>query len=222
MFFDNLDNIEKIARKTNCSVFAIDESKIPFSPKNSTIITPLKDRRTISIEQIRDLVQQTQRRRRLAHFFVITPGEALTDAAANALLKSIEQPPENCHFVILAKDPTILLPTILSRSQIYYLKQSADFCQPPDVSKKVLELAKQLMVADEKTLPELAKTIAAHKPDPRGFALQIIETSIEIMFKMFCQTNQTKWLRRIPNFIELYENINHNGHIKLHLVADLC
>ena len=45
----------------------------------------------------------------------------LKQEAANALLKSIEEPPRNTHFIFLTKDKNDLLPTIISRSQAFYV-----------------------------------------------------------------------------------------------------
>src|SRR5207248_3195890 len=52
--------------------------------------------------------------------FVIGDAERLvpqvgTEAAANALLKALEEPPPNTVFVLTAAEPDALLPTILSR-----------------------------------------------------------------------------------------------------------
>ena len=223
MFFDNPEHIPKIATRSGCSIFTVDSSAAKqFSPAHSTLISPLKDRSTISIKQIRDLIDATQRKRHNNHFFIITPADAMTEAAANALLKTIEQPPKHCHFVLLTKTPSMLLPTILSRSQLYYLRKTIDFYATPKVSAQIQTIAKKLLTASPQQLPNLATTIATHKPNNRQFALQITETAIEMLFKAFCQTHQPKWLAKIPKFITLHENLSKNGHVKLHLVADLC
>ncbi len=53
----------------------------------------------------------------LRHKVVIfDPAETLNEAAANALLKVIEEPPHGARFVFIAEDQAALLPTIVSRS----------------------------------------------------------------------------------------------------------
>lgn len=53
------------------------------------------------------------------------------DVAANALLKSIEEPPENVTFIFLTEDKSDLISTIISRSQAFYvpsfLKEKYDY-----------------------------------------------------------------------------------------------
>lgn len=222
MFFDNPQQIPEIAARSNCSIFAINPNVNKFKISHSTTISPLEGKSTISIKQIRDLIDATQKKRRVDHFFIISPADAMTAPAANALLKTIEQPPAHCHFVLLTKMPSLLLPTILSRAQLYYLRKPINFREAPKASPQVQKLAKQLLAASPKMLPGLAQTIASHKPNTREFALQVIETAIEMLYKTFCQTHQAKWLTKIPKFLELYNNISKNGHVKLHLVADLC
>lgn len=49
------------------------------------------------------------------YFFVIQKADLLTTACANALLKSLEEPPAGYHFILLAKRLEFILPTIKSR-----------------------------------------------------------------------------------------------------------
>lgn len=48
---------------------------------------------------------------------VIHPAEALNAVSANALLKTLEEPPSGSRLVLTAADPTHLLPTVVSRCQ---------------------------------------------------------------------------------------------------------
>ncbi|MFK8034112.1 MAG: DNA polymerase III subunit delta' [Hyphomicrobiales bacterium] len=72
--------------------------------------------------------------RRLIHFFGSTAGEGgwrvvivdkvddMAPSAANALLKSLEEPPSKCMFFILSDHPQRLLPTIRSRCRKAHMK----------------------------------------------------------------------------------------------------
>ena len=53
----------------------------------------------------------------LARFFLIEEATALLDPAANALLKTLEEPPARTHFVLCTSSIHELLPTIRSRCQ---------------------------------------------------------------------------------------------------------
>ena len=52
-----------------------------------------------------------------ARAVLIRPAEALNPAAANALLKTLEEPPPGTHFLLTSHSPGRLLPTVLSRCQ---------------------------------------------------------------------------------------------------------
>lgn len=52
------------------------------------------------------------------YFFVIQKADLLTTACANALLKSLEEPPAGYHFILLAQRLEFILPTIKSRCLI--------------------------------------------------------------------------------------------------------
>lgn len=77
------------------------------------------DGRQIKIDQIRAMIEQLsqtaqQGGRKVA---VIAPAEAMNTAAANALLKCLEEPSGNTLIILLSHSPQRLLPTILSRCQ---------------------------------------------------------------------------------------------------------
>ncbi|HEV7843426.1 MAG TPA: DNA polymerase III subunit delta' C-terminal domain-containing protein, partial [Pyrinomonadaceae bacterium] len=52
-----------------------------------------------------------------ARFFLIEEADRLNEPSANALLKTLEEPPETSHLVLLTSRPMALLPTIRSRCQ---------------------------------------------------------------------------------------------------------
>lgn len=58
-------------------------------------------------------------------FFVIQKADLLTPTCANALLKSLEEPPAGYHFILLAQRTEVILPTIKSRCLIEYLHTDA-------------------------------------------------------------------------------------------------
>ncbi|WP_295626627.1 DNA polymerase III subunit delta' [uncultured Nitrosomonas sp.] len=73
----------------------------------------------ISIEQIRklsDFVYLTGHQRGYK-IILIYPAEAMNAASANALLKKLEEPPENVLFILVTHQAQHLLPTIRSRCQ---------------------------------------------------------------------------------------------------------
>ena len=59
--------------------------------------------------------------------FVVEAAEALRDESQNALLKTLEEPPEFVHLILLSSEPEILLETIASRCQpVDFAPLSAD------------------------------------------------------------------------------------------------
>jgi DNA polymerase-3 subunit delta' len=76
--------------------------------------------REISIHQIRTLVLARSAfapHEGRAKVFIVRRAEELSQSAANALLKTLEEPGPRTHFILLSSQPEALLPTILSRTQ---------------------------------------------------------------------------------------------------------
>lgn len=81
----------------------------------------------IAVEQIRALPDfiNISSHRGGCKVIVIHPAEALNINAANALLKSLEEPPPRTHFLLVSHRPHLLLPTIRSRCQQIALPRPA-------------------------------------------------------------------------------------------------
>ncbi len=54
--------------------------------------------------------------------FIIREAEAMTSEAANCLLKTLEEPPAHAVLLLTASDTRLLLPTIVSRCQVFVLR----------------------------------------------------------------------------------------------------
>lgn len=78
----------------------------------------------ITIGQARELQHEVNLKSFEARFrvFIIDEAHCLTEEAANALLKTLEEPPENIIFILITSAPEGLLPTIKSRCQLIGFK----------------------------------------------------------------------------------------------------
>jgi DNA polymerase-3 subunit delta' len=85
---------------------------------------------TLSLEEDAAQIKIAQIRRLLAvldlqplegknKVFIIDPADLLNDEAANALLKGLEEPPENSFFILITVNVHELLLTVRSRCQVY-------------------------------------------------------------------------------------------------------
>ncbi len=116
-------------------------------------IAPEEGKRAIGVEAIRDAVGFMQKTPAYGSYkiLVISPAEAMTPAAANALLKTLEEPPGQALLMLLSDQPGSLLPTVRSRCQALVMhRPSADSALswvsaqaqcPPDSAEQALWLA---------------------------------------------------------------------------------
>lgn len=91
------------------------------------VVEALEGKRDIGVDQIRALTAWTQQ---TAHghggrVVIMHQIERMTTAAANSLLKTLEEPPEGVRFLMTAQRAGKLLPTILSRCQRIILSPPA-------------------------------------------------------------------------------------------------
>lgn len=241
MFFDDYQQIFSIAQKSGFSIFVLPHNQIDvcqsakkpiktaaaqavslgFPSKSTLVINPASG--SITVDQIRDIIDRVKTHQSNDFFIVLVSAETMNLAAQNAFLKLLEEPSENYHFVLLTKDAAALLPTVLSRGALYFLRQDNPLSQPVLADEETKQLAKRIIAATPRELFLIATEISDKKKHkkPRELALQVTATAIEILYKSYFATNNPKFLKKLPSLIQLHAHLQANCHIKLHLVADL-
>ena len=108
-----------------------------------------------SVDNVRELLEQVRYPAQVGKYkvYIIDEVHMLSDAAFNALLKTLEEPPEHVVFILATTEPQKLPATILSRVQRY------DFGRIPSaliVERMELALAQLSITADGEALRRIA------------------------------------------------------------------
>lgn len=80
------------------------------------------------VDEIRDLIDKVKYGTILGRYkvYIIDEVHMMTSGAFNALLKTLEEPPEHVIFILATTEPHKILPTILSRCQRYDFSKVSD------------------------------------------------------------------------------------------------
>lgn len=73
---------------------------------------------SIKIEQAREILRFTSLQAAKSRIVIIDEAQKMNATAANALLKTLEEPPEDTYFFLITSSLAAILPTIRSRSQV--------------------------------------------------------------------------------------------------------
>jgi DNA polymerase-3 subunit gamma/tau len=126
-----------------------------------------------SIEEVRDLIERAAYKPAVGRFkvFMIDEAHQLTRDAFNALLKTLEEPPEYLKFVLATTDPEKMLPTVLSRCLQFNLRPMA-----PEVVTQHLArvLAAESVPAEEGALRLLGRAARGSMRDALSLTDQAI------------------------------------------------
>ncbi len=128
------------------------------------LVTPAGAGDQIQIEPMRQLLGRMALRPFNGRFQVaiLDGAERLNEAAANCLLKSLEEPPARARFLLLTSRPSQCLPTIVSRCQLIR-------CGPlPDAT--ILQL-----VLQQGCEPQIAEVVAPHAGGSVSAALALAQ-----------------------------------------------
>lgn len=123
--------------------------------------------RTITVDQVRALTEHLTRAPRPGgtRIAILWPADALAEAGANALLKILEEPPENALLMLIAHRPALLPATLRSRCQFLHVptpapEQARDWLagEVPDPARRALAVQ---LAGDA---PLLARELAGEDP----------------------------------------------------------
>jgi DNA polymerase-3 subunit gamma/tau len=108
-----------------------------------------------SVEDIRNLVDQVRFAPQLGEYkvYIIDEVHMLSTAAFNAFLKTLEEPPKHAKFILATTEKHKIIPTILSRCQVFNFNR----IKTEDISGHLAYMAKEERVTFE---PEALHVIA--------------------------------------------------------------
>jgi DNA polymerase-3 subunit gamma/tau len=154
------------AKALNCQNLTADfepcnecESCKSFNASASFNVYELDAASNNSVEDIRSLVEQVRISPQGAKFkvYIIDEVHMLSNQAFNAFLKTLEEPPSYAKFILATTEKHKIIPTILSRCQVYDFKRIGD----NDIMKHLAYVAQSEAVQAE----EEALRVVASKAD---------------------------------------------------------
>jgi DNA polymerase-3 subunit gamma/tau len=154
------------AKTINCTNLSADgeacdacESCLSFNSGASLNVYELDAASNNSVEDIRNLVDQVRFAPQLGDYkvYVIDEVHMLSNAAFNAFLKTLEEPPKHAKFILATTEKHKIIPTILSRCQVF----SFNRIKAEDITEQLVHIANSEGITFE---PE-ALSVIAQKAD---------------------------------------------------------
>ncbi|MBO72494.1 MAG: DNA polymerase III subunit gamma/tau [Flavobacteriales bacterium] len=143
-----------LAKTINCSNITSSgeacgkcESCVSFDQGNSLNIFELDAASNNSVDDIRNLINQVRIAPTIGtkKAYIIDEVHMLSKSAFNAFLKTLEEPPKHAVFILATTEKHKILPTILSRCQIFNFNRISS----EDIAKHLLDIAEQENVTVE-------------------------------------------------------------------------
>ena len=137
-------------------------------------IVTAQGKKSITIEQIRDIAGDAHIKPWASSYklFILEDVHKLREEAANALLKILEEPPDHILFLLTAENEHLVIPTILSRCQVF------------PVGQPVCDIAGEL-IKSHKLDPEAARALSALSQGNLDSALDLLTNRWESRQKLF-------------------------------------
>lgn len=203
--------------------FVIDKGWVNAKPPHTNLVWINADETGIKIKAVRELISQSSygSYSQQKQVFVILSAEQSSQPAQNALLKILEEPPENIQIVLTSSQPKRLLPTIHSRCK------KINLSLPEKLEKAQKEL-------DTETIKNIAQQISSNDFNYEQAILlaeqfQQREDASALLFALIThfhqklsqknqgKTNTNKSTKITRHLLSAYQDLHQNLNVRLAL-----
>ena len=193
--------------KTSCArIVARELNNFEISDDNSYNIFELDAASNNGVEGIRNLIEQTRIPPQTGEFkvYIIDEVHMLSSGAFNAFLKTLEEPPVHCVFILATTEKHKIIPTILSRCQIYNFKRITNE-GIVDHLKNICKLEK--IKFEDNALIQIANKSDGAMRDALQLFDKVVGVNKELTSKLVSENLNTV---DFELYIKLFEFINNN------------
>lgn len=193
--------------KTSCArIVARELNNFEISDDNSYNIFELDAASNNGVEGIRNLIEQTRIPPQTGKFkvYIIDEVHMLSTGAFNAFLKTLEEPPAHCVFILATTEKHKIIPTILSRCQIYNFKRITNE-GIVDHLKNICKLEK--IKFEDNALIQIANKSDGAMRDALQLFDKVVGVNKELTSKLVSENLNTV---DFETYIKLFEFINNN------------
>lgn len=169
--------------------------------------------RNILVDAIRDLEREANFRpyEANARFFLIDEADKMNAEAANALLKTLEEPPATSHIFLISARPLKLLSTIRSRCQTLRFAP----IQPSEI--------KDYLLSTRRFAPEDAALLARLSHGRLGYALDLDlekfraqrETMLKVLESLIIRRDRAALLKIAEEITDAKNKDNYENYLKI-------
>lgn len=229
-----------LAKTINCTHLTADteacnecESCRSFAEGGSMNIFELDAASNNSVDDIRELVQQVHIPPQTGRYkvYIIDEVHMLTQSAFNAFLKTLEEPPEYAKFILATTEKHKIIPTILSRCQVFDFKR----IQSEDIVSHLRGIAeKEGIRYEEEALHIIARKAEGGLRDALSTFDQLVAFTQGNLTRQLCNENLNQldseyyfrlvdYFRAgdISNSLLLYQDVIDKGFDGQHFITGL-
>ncbi|WP_299439500.1 DNA polymerase III subunit gamma/tau [uncultured Aquimarina sp.] len=187
-----------------------------------------------SVDDIRSLIDQVRIPPQVGTYkvYIIDEVHMLSQAAFNAFLKTLEEPPKHAIFILATTEKHKIIPTILSRCQIFDFKRIT----VTDAKKHLMQVAEQEgIIADEDALQIIAQKADGAMRDAlsifdrvvsfsgKNLTRQAVTENLNVLdYETYFKTTDLILENNIPQLLLEFNEILAQGFDGHHFIAGLA
>tara|TARA_Y100000991_G_scaffold23146_1_gene14847 strand:- start:15981 stop:17057 length:1077 start_codon:yes stop_codon:yes gene_type:complete len=192
--------------KTSCArIVAREINNFEINDENSYNIFELDAASNNGVEGIRNLIDQTRipPQTGIYKVYIIDEVHMLSSNAFNAFLKTLEEPPPHCIFILATTEKHKIIPTIMSRCQIYNFKRIS----LEDIIKHLKEICKiENIEYEDDALMEISIKSDGAMRDALQLFDKVVSSGEKLSYKIVADNLNTIDFEAYFNLVELIQS----------------
>lgn len=187
-----------------------------------------------SVDDIRSLIDQVRIPPQVGHYkvYIIDEVHMLSSSAFNAFLKTLEEPPKHAIFILATTEKHKIIPTILSRCQIFDFKRIT----VSDIKQQLGEVAKSEGIdAEDDALHIIAQKADGAMRDAlsifdrvvsfsgKNLTRQAVTENLNVLdYSFYFEVTEMLMANDIPSTLNFYDAILAKGFDGQHFISGLA
>jgi DNA polymerase III delta prime subunit len=225
MWLDSAAELPDLVEKFDFVIVSgFSEPPQQFFGRNSFVIEKDAAKSKIPLEKVQEIIKLSNTKNQIRQLFIINRAEDLSDSAANAFLKLLEEPEGNNAFLFLTEDLSKVLPTVKSRAAIFRLKPNTSLAaEISSCTKEEKDLAKILVARKSyeivKAANLLAKECSRDSAAGRAKVQRIFMLALKMLEKMLSDNPKPIWAERAEKIETAVKGLAENLNVRLLILS---
>ncbi|MDR2063423.1 MAG: hypothetical protein LBQ02_01345 [Candidatus Nomurabacteria bacterium] len=217
MWIDACERLLVLVKKFDFIIVAgFGQNPQTFFGRNSFVIEKDAGKTKIPLEKVQEIIHLARTKNQIRQLFIVNHADDLSESAANAFLKLLEEPDGNNAFLFLVDDLSQVLPTVRSRAAIFKIKSTVSSSEElKNCAEDERQMAKILVAGKSYDIVGIANQLAKSGAVGREKTRRVFLIALLMLEKMLKTQPSVTLIHKIHKIEAATRDLAKNLNVRL-------